>query len=108
MTLDFNPDVLELKSKIAELQTAIHTAHPTMPTLLRDIHTKLKQDPANVTLLDEEDIATIVSGLKVQTNTEISSGTKKSSTGSAASKKPSAASRLNKIISGAGLSADDF
>lgn len=105
--MDFNPDVLELKSKILELQTAIHTAHPTMPTLLRDIHTKLKADPANVTLLDEEDIAVIVAGLKVQTNVEISSG-KKSSTGSSAPKKPSAASRLNKIISGAGLSADDF
>ena len=97
----------QIKSSIAELQAAIHEAHPSMPTLLREIHTKLKADPANVTLLDEEDIAIIVSGLKIQTNTEISSGTKKSST-AAAPRKPSASSRLNKIISGAGLSSEDF
>lgn len=95
----------QIKSSIAELQAAIHEAHPSMPTLLRDIHTKLKQDPTNVTLLDEEDIAILVSGLKIQTNVEISSA-KPKATGAA--KKPSAASRLNKIISGAGLSADDF
>lgn len=97
-------EIISLKEKINSLEEAILTAHPTLPTILRDIHTKLKADPATVTLLEEEDIAIIISGLKVQTNTEISSGPKKV----AGAKKSSATSRINKIISGAGLSSDDF
>lgn len=38
-----------------------------MPTLLREIHTTLLQQPENVTLLSEEEIKTIVNGLEVQT-----------------------------------------
>jgi ribosomal protein L6P/L9E len=66
--------------KIAELQEQIHTAHPRMPMLLKDIHAILKADPDNVTLLSEEDIGIIVSGLKKQTATEIAASiTKKKS-----------------------------
>ena len=57
--------------KIAELSQMILAAHPRMPMLLRDIHTILKNDPDNVTLLSEEDIGVIVSGLKLQTKTVI-------------------------------------
>lgn len=60
-----------IRMKIAELQECILAAHPRMPTLLREIHTVLKSDPENVTLLSEEDIGIIVSGLKIQTKTEI-------------------------------------
>ena len=59
----------QLKEKVASLAEAILEKHPKMPTLLREIHTTLKQYPEQVTLLDESDIATIVSGLSVQTNT---------------------------------------
>lgn len=61
----------EVKEKLARLQNALLTAHPTMPTLLREIHSNLKMDPAVVTLFSEEDIAIVVNGLKRQTATEI-------------------------------------
>lgn len=73
-------DSNELKMKIAELQSMILGAHPRMPLLLKDIHSILKNDPDNVTLLSEEDIGIIVSGLKKQTATEITTATLKKST----------------------------
>ena len=63
------PDAIRMK--IAELQEVILAAHPRLPFLLRDIRNVLKADPDNVTLLSEEDIGIIVSGLKLQTKTEI-------------------------------------
>lgn len=72
--------------KIAELQAAILASHPTMPTLLRDIHKNLLLDPEIVTILKPEQVAVIINGLSKQTNTiimaEIVSGKK----GKAASK----------------------
>lgn len=64
-------DTLELKNKVAALQKSIHAAHPNMKVLLREIHTHLKNDPEQVTLLDEDEIGIIVNGLKKQTATEI-------------------------------------
>lgn len=69
-----------LQMKISSLQNAILSAHPTMPILLREIHTILKNDPSNVTLLSEEDIAILVSGLKQQTKTEITQSSMKKKT----------------------------
>lgn len=59
----------ELKEKVGQLANLILDKHPKMPTLLREIHTTIRQYPEQVTLLDEEEIAVIVSGLAVQTNT---------------------------------------
>jgi hypothetical protein len=70
-----------IKMKIAELEQMILTAHPSMPLLLKDIHGLLKSDPENVTLLTEEEVGILVSGLKRQTATEIAT--------SALKKKPS-------------------
>lgn len=67
----------QVKSKLAELETALLTAHPTMPVLLRDIRNQLKADSSVVTLLSEEDIGVIVRGLKLQTNTEIATAASK-------------------------------
>jgi hypothetical protein len=61
----------EIAMKIAELTELIHTAHPRMPVLLQDIHKILKADPDNVTLLSDEDIGVITSGLALHTKTEI-------------------------------------
>jgi len=63
------PEVIRMQ--IASLQEAILAAHPRMPMLLKDIHKVLAADPENVTLLSEEDIGIIVSGLKKQTATVI-------------------------------------
>lgn len=60
-----------ISSRISELQSQILANHPQMPLLLREIHSTLKNDPAVVTLLKEEEIAIIVSGLEKQTRTYI-------------------------------------
>ena len=57
--------------KIAELQTAVLQTLPNMPTLLRDIHQNLRNDPEIVTLLTPPQVAIIVSGLSKQTQTTI-------------------------------------
>lgn len=58
-----------ISAKITELQEKILANHPQMPILLREIHSTLKNDPAVVTLLQEEEIAVIINGLQKQTNT---------------------------------------
>jgi len=67
----------ELKQKVGELGEMLLAKHPRMPTLLREIHTSLRAQPENVTLLDEEEICKIVSGLKVQTSTEFAASVNK-------------------------------
>lgn len=61
----------EISIKIAELENLLKSAHPQMPTLLRDIHRNLQQDPEIVTLLSPEQVAIVVKGLSIQTNTTI-------------------------------------
>jgi len=67
----------QIKEQVAQLSNALLAAHPQMPVLLRQIHTQLKQDPENVTLLSEEEIAVIVNGLKQQTQVELVTATPK-------------------------------
>jgi hypothetical protein len=61
----------QISEKILALQTALLEAHPTMPVLLHEIHRNLKNDPAIVTLLSEEEVAIVVSGLQKQTQSTI-------------------------------------
>lgn len=68
---------LEIKSKLDELQQAILAKHPTMATLLRDIHKTLKAQPDIVTLMSEDEVAIVVQGLSVQTNSHIAAATMK-------------------------------
>ena len=107
MNADVNTqmNLAEIQQTISELESALLNAHPEMPTLLRKIHTKLKSDPAIVTLLSEEEIAHVINGLKVQTNVSLISAKKPAAEKS--DKKPSAASRLKALGLGA-ISADDF
>lgn len=81
----------ELQEKIASLQNAILEKHPTMPTLLREIHTALRKQPENVVILSEEDIGIIVRGLEVQTNTFLADTVSKSS------KSTSAVGKIKKL-----------
>jgi hypothetical protein len=78
--VESHPIPEDLQFKIASLQECILTAHPRLPILLKEIHTALKNDPAVVTLLGEEEIAAIVSGLKIQTKTEITQAAMKKKT----------------------------
>lgn len=70
----------DLLQKIEALQEAILSAHPQMPMLLRTIHKQLKEEPSNVTLLTEDQIASIVNGLKKVTKTELLTATLKKTT----------------------------
>ena len=88
----------ELKEKVAALQAALLSAHPTMPVLLRTIHTQLRNDPELVTALSEEEIGQLVNCLKVQTRTEIVT----------TASKPASASSLKKQLKSAGGSSADM
>lgn len=80
----------DLQEKIQSLQNALLDRHPTMPNLLREIHTALRKQPENVVILPEDAVQTIVKGLEIQTNTflaETVSRTAKSSSKVAAVKK---------------------
>jgi hypothetical protein len=70
-------DSFELKEKVAELSGLLLSKHPKMPVLLREIHTTLRAQPENITLLSEEEISVIVSGLKVQTGIEFAASATK-------------------------------
>jgi len=59
----------DFQEKALKLKEAILIRHPSMPTLLRSIKDLLNSQPENVTLASEEEIATIVQGLEIQTNT---------------------------------------
>lgn len=92
-------NVLELQSKVSELQSVLIAAHPRMPVLLREIHTQLRKDPEIVTLLSEEEIGVIVNGLKLQTNTVIATTIMKA---------PSAAKAIKDARSKSGSAIDLF
>lgn len=76
----------EVQEKLAQLEQALLAGTPTMPTLLREIHRTLKNDPDIVTLLSEEDCSILVRGLKKQTATEIATSATKKKTTKAMSK----------------------
>ena len=62
----------EVKEKLAALESALVSEYPLIPSLLREILTKLKNDPDNVTVLTADECAVLVRGLSHQTKTEIS------------------------------------
>jgi hypothetical protein len=73
------PSASELDRNVQELQESLLARHPRMPTLLREIHTALRLQPENVTLLTEDQISVIVNGLKIQTGVEFAAISTKSS-----------------------------
>lgn len=68
---------LEIKTKLESLQQALLTAHPTLPTILRDIHSTLKAQPDQVTLMSEEEINIVIQGLEKQTQSHLVASTMK-------------------------------
>ena len=61
----------QVQEKLASLEKALLDKTPNMPTLLRDIHRHLKNDPDVVTILTEEECNILAEGLKKQTSTEL-------------------------------------
>lgn len=68
---------LEIQTKLESLQQALLESHPQMPTLLRDIHSTLKAQPEQVTLLTEDQIHLIIQGLEKQTGVHLAQATTK-------------------------------
>lgn len=68
---------LDIKTKLDELESALLSNHPGMPTLLRDIHKTLKAQPDIVTLMSESELAILVRGLDKQTNAHLVATTMK-------------------------------
>ena len=97
-------NLAEMQQNITELQAALLSAHPEMPSLLRKIHTKLKADPELVTLLSEDEIAQVITGLKQVTNVSLISPAKAAKKSGPAT----AASRIKSLLAGSNISADDF
>lgn len=85
----------QLSEKVSALSEAILGRHPTMPTLLREIHTTLRSYPEQVTLLSESEIQVIVSGLSAQTKVAFA----------ASASKPAAAKSLTAKIKALGADA---
>ena len=69
--VQLDPVYMELASQLDMLEQALLSAHPSMPTLLRQIHAGLLKNPAAIHSLDDDQIATLISGLKSYTATEI-------------------------------------
>ena len=67
----------QIQEKIITLGDMLKQQLPAFPTVLRDIHSHLKKDEEIVTLLSEEEIAIIVSGLSRQTKVTITTAAKK-------------------------------
>ena len=62
---------IDLENKILSLQESVLQRLPQMPTLLQEIWNALKKQPENVTILEEEQVQIICSGLEIQTNTKL-------------------------------------
>jgi hypothetical protein len=71
----------QISESVASLQSALTSSHPDISNLLRTIHTTLRANPDCVTLLSEDEIGTIINGLKQQTNTEIATSISKGGKG---------------------------
>jgi len=76
----------EIQEKLAALENALVEKLPDIKNLLRDIHRNLKADPELVTLLSEEEVGILVTGLKKQTGNEIATTALKKGGGKAMSK----------------------
>lgn len=70
-----------IQDELQALNAALLSSHPQMPTLLRSIHNSIKNDPACVTLLQEDEIHILVQGLEKQTNTYLAASISKPKAG---------------------------
>lgn len=80
----------QIQEKLLSLQTAIQEANPRMPVLLQEIHRAVKNDPACVTILSEDELAILVLGLKTHTAVSIATTAPKAAAKKALSKVSSA------------------
>ena len=77
-----------ISNNIISLEAAIKSSHPSMPRLLQDIWTTLNKYPEQVTLLAEDEMEVIISGLEKLVDTDLAAITIKSATSAKKSKIP--------------------
>lgn len=70
--------LLTLQNQILDLRTKLLEKHPGLGLLLSEIKTALEKHPENVTLLKEEEFATIFDAIKQETGIRFSEDTVKS------------------------------
>lgn len=70
----------QVSALIKDLDARIKTAHPQMPVLLQEVWNTLAKYPECVTLLAEDEMEVIVSGLEKQTSTDLAAITMKAAT----------------------------
>jgi hypothetical protein len=64
-------NILQATEKIAALEVALANEQPNYAILLKEIHKQLSEDPDCVTLLTEEQIAILVSGLEKKVGVDL-------------------------------------
>lgn len=69
-----------LAEKVQSLKDAILEKHPRMPTLLAEIHKTLLAQPEQVTLMSEDELAILFSGLMKQSGVEFAKAAMSSKT----------------------------
>lgn len=86
----------QVSGLIQELEGTIKANHPRMPSLLQDIWGTLEKYPECVTLLSEEEMEIVISGLEKVVDTDLAAITLKSATsgGKGKSKTPVSAASL--------------
>ena len=85
----------QVSGLITELDGTIKANHPRMPGLLQDIWNTLEKYPECVTLLSEEEMEIVISGLEKVVDTDLAASTLKSATsGSKGKKAPVSAASL--------------
>ena len=61
----------QVREKLLFMESSLESENPDISGMLRFIHTALRKDPENVTLLSDEEKALVIRGLKYQTRTEL-------------------------------------
>jgi hypothetical protein len=61
----------QLRMSLLDLEQSLLEKHPRMPTLLREVHKALQEQPENVILLNDEEAMIIFQGLEKQTGVEL-------------------------------------
>jgi len=77
----------QVSGLITELDGTIKANHPRMPSLLQDIWITLEKYPECVTLLSEEEMEIVISGLEKVVDTDLAAITLKSATSGGKGKK---------------------
>lgn len=74
-------DAFILKENVANLAAKLQEKHPLIPSLCREIHTAVLKNPAQMTLLSEEELAILFQGLEHVTGTKLMEAATSTGTG---------------------------